>query len=86
MSDSLQSRGLYVARKAPLFVEISRQEYWSRLPFPSPRDLPHPGTEPASPALHTDSLPTEPPGEPQTMSIAAQIEQSPKPNLVHVGM
>ena len=25
---------------------FSRQEYWSRLPFPSPRDLPNPGIEP----------------------------------------
>ena len=29
---------------------FSRQ-YWSRLPFPSPRNLPNPGVEPASPAL-----------------------------------
>ena len=36
---------------------ISRQEYWSRLPFPSPGDLPHPGIKPASPALQADSLP-----------------------------
>ena len=31
-----------------------RQEYWSRLPFPTPRDLPDPGMQPmslASPAL-----------------------------------
>ena len=27
---------------------FSRQEYWSGLPFPSPGDLPDPGTEPAS--------------------------------------
>ena len=27
------------------------QEYWSGLPFPSPRDLPGPGIEPRSPAL-----------------------------------
>ena len=27
------------------------QEYWSGLPFPSPRDLPDPGTESGSPAL-----------------------------------
>ena len=26
----------------------SRQEYWSGLPFPSPGDLPNPGTEPVS--------------------------------------
>ena len=31
----------------------------------SPRDLPHPGIEPGSPALQADSLPTEPPGKPQ---------------------
>ena len=27
---------------------ISQQEYWSRLPFPSPRDLSDPGIEPTS--------------------------------------
>ena len=32
-------------------------------PFPSPGDLPHRGTEPGSPALQADSLPTEPPGK-----------------------
>jgi len=30
---------------------FSRQEYWSGLPFPSPRDLPNPGIKPGSPAL-----------------------------------
>ena len=30
-------------------MEFSRQEYWSGLPFPSPGDLPDPGTEPTSP-------------------------------------
>ena len=29
----------------------SRQEYWSRLPFPSPGDLPNPQIEPGSPTL-----------------------------------
>ena len=29
-----------VARQAPLSMEFSRQEYWSRLPFPPPGDLP----------------------------------------------
>ena len=37
-----------VACHAPLFMEFSRQEYWSRLPFPSPGDLPHPGIKLAS--------------------------------------
>ena len=38
---------------------LSRQEYWSGLPFPSPGDLPNPGIEPRSPALQAHSLPTE---------------------------
>ena len=56
-----------VARQAPLSMGFSRQEYWSGLPFPSPGDLPNPGiepTSPVSPALHANSLPTEPPGKP----------------------
>ena len=36
--------------------------YWSGLPFPSPEDLPDPGTEPRSPALQADALTSEPPG------------------------
>ena len=34
------------ARQAPLFLEFSRQEYWSGLPFPSPENLPDPGIRP----------------------------------------
>ena len=37
--------------QAPLSMGISRQEYWSGLPFPSPGDLPNPGTKPGFPAL-----------------------------------
>ena len=44
---------------------LSRQEYWSELPFPSPEDLPDPGLEPGSPALQGDSLPSELPGKAQ---------------------
>ena len=51
-----------VAHQAPLWLEFSRQEYWSRLLFPSPWDLPNPGIEPGSPALQVDSLTSEPPG------------------------
>ena len=43
---------------------FSRKEYWSGLPCPYPGDLPKPGMEPRSPALHADSLPAEPPGKP----------------------
>ena len=39
---------------------FSRQEYWSRLPFPSPGDLHNAGIEPGSPALQTDALPSDP--------------------------
>ena len=53
-----------VAYKALLSMEFSRQEYWSGLPFPSPGDLPHPGTEPRSTTLQADALPSEPPGKP----------------------
>ena len=35
-----------VACQAPLPMELSRQEYWSGLPFPSPGDLPDPGIKP----------------------------------------
>ena len=37
-----------VTHQAPLSMEFSRQEYWSGLPFPTPGDLPDPGSEPAS--------------------------------------
>ena len=40
-----------VAHQAPLSKEFFRQEYWSGLPFPPPRDLPDPRIEPASPVL-----------------------------------
>ena len=41
--------------------EFSRQEYWSRLPCPSPGHLPNPGIELSSPTLQVDSLPSKPP-------------------------
>ena len=43
--------------QSPLSMGFPRQEYWSGLPFPSPGDLPDPGIEPESPALHEDPLP-----------------------------
>ena len=44
-----------VACQAPLSMEVSRQEYRSGLPVPSPGGLPNPGTEPWSLALQADS-------------------------------
>ena len=55
-----------VACQAPLSIEFSWQEYWSGLSFPSPGDLPNPGTEPGSAALQAGSLPSELPGRPRS--------------------
>ena len=45
--------------------EISRQEYWRGLSFPSPGDLPHPRIKPTSLALADGLFTTEPPGKPK---------------------
>ena len=58
----------YVAHKAPLSLEFSRQDYWCGLPFPTPGDLPNPGIETASlasPALVGRFFTTLPPGKPK---------------------
>ena len=55
---------LTVAHQALLCTEFARQEHWSGLLFPSPGDLPNLGTEPGSPMLQADSLPSESPGKP----------------------
>ena len=57
-----------VACQAPLSMVFFRQEYWTGLPFPSPGDLPDPGTKPGSLCLlhwQVGSLPLVPPGKPQ---------------------
>ena len=57
MSDSVSP--WTVACQAPLSMGLFKQEYWSGLPCPPPRDLPDQGIEPmapASPALQADSL------------------------------
>ena len=66
---SLSRVGLFatpwtVAYQAPLSMRLSRQEYWSGSPFPSPGYLPDPGIEPGSPALESDTLTSEPQGKP----------------------
>ena len=52
--------------QAPLFMGFPRQEYWSGWSFPTPGDLPDPGTElasPASAALAGGFFTTEPLGK-----------------------
>ena len=58
-----------VAYRAPLSMGLSRQEYWSGLPVPSPGDLPNPGVKPGSPTLQADFLPSEPPGKPRQLAL-----------------
>ena len=50
--------------QVPLSLGFSRQKYWSRLPFPSPGDLPDPGIILCSSALQADLLASEPQGKP----------------------
>ena len=62
-----------VAYQAPLSMELSRQEYWRGLPFPSPEDLPDQGIEPGSPA-HVSCITgrffnTEPPEKPKLINL-----------------
>ena len=68
VSDSQQPHGLYVAHQAPLSMGFSRQEDWNGLPFPSPKGS-NPAIKPkppVAPELQADSLPSEPPGKPQS--------------------
>ena len=56
-----------VACQAPLSIGFPRQEYWSRLSFPTPGDLRDPGIEHVSltpPALAGRFFTTMPPGKP----------------------
>ena len=65
-----------VAYQPLLSIGFSRQAYWSGLPFPSPGDLPNPGIEPWSPALHTDALPLSHQGSPDTVLEADKSKRS----------
>ena len=63
-----------VVHQAPLSMEFPRQEYWSELPWPSPGDLPNPGTEPSFPAFAGGFFTTELPGKPMTLYTSAIIQ------------
>ena len=55
------------AHQAPMSMGFIRQEYWNRLPFPPPGDLPSPGTESvslASPAMADSFFTTVSPESP----------------------
>ena len=74
-----------VAYQAPLSTELSRQEYWSGLPFPSPGDLPDSGIEPHVLCLmhwQVSSLPLAPSGKPQISICLLKI----LPHLLFKGL
>ena len=48
-AQSLTLCELYWTQQTPPSMGFSRQEYWSRLSFPTPGDIPDPGMENASP-------------------------------------
>ena len=61
-------------------MELSRQEYWSGLPFPPPGYLPDPEIKPvplASPAMTGGLFTTESPGKP-SYSLQEKWVRSPK--------
>ena len=57
---------LWTVTHQALSMGFSRQDYWSGFPFPSPEDLPDPGIKPGYLSSQADSLPSEPPGKPQS--------------------
>jgi len=67
MSDSFATPRT-VTYHALLSMGFPRQEYWSGLPCPHPKDLPDTATEPMSLALQVDSLPLRHRGSPMTLS------------------
>ena len=52
------------AHQDPLSMGFPRKEYRSGMPFPSPGDLPNPGTEPLSPILAGGFFTAKSPGKP----------------------
>ena len=60
-----------IDHQVPLFMQLSRQEYWSVLLCPPPGDLCNPEIKPRSPTLQVDSLPAEPPGKPKNTGVGS---------------
>ena len=81
---------LTVVCQAPLPMEFSRQEFWSGVPLPTPRDLLDPGIKPTSlvsPALADRFFTTEPPGKPRfscvCVCVCVCVSQFLSPNSFH---
>ena len=63
-----------VAHQTDLSMGFSWQEYWSGLPFPSPRDPPRPEIESASPVWTGGFFTTEPPGKPHRVPALQKLQ------------
>jgi len=68
VSDSLRHHGIVYGILQARILE------W--VAFPSPGDLPSPGIKPRSPSLQADSLPAEPPGKPQVLTVVSTYKAS----------
>ena len=64
-----------VDHQVPLSMGFSRQEYWSRLLFPFPGDLPDPGIETASPSLVDGFFTTKLPGKLQVKNKTSILKR-----------
>jgi len=76
-----------VAHQAPLSLGFPRQEYHSRLPFPSPEDLPNLKIKPLSPALAGGFFITESPGKPLSWILTCwELLWNLSMNLIYDGL
>ena len=62
-----------VTPQTPLSMKLSRQEYWSGLPVPSPGDLSNLGMGLVSPESAARFLSAEPPGKPSDDGCSAHM-------------
>ena len=62
-----------LTHQAPLSMVIHQVKILEWVTCPPPVDLPKPGTEPSSPALEADSLPSDPPGKPKTTTRVGSL-------------
>ena len=72
-----------VACQGPLSMGFFRQEYWSGLPLPPPRDLPDPGIKRTSPTLQVGSLPLSHQGSPCMCLEKFSCNSSEKYSVTH---
>ena len=72
LSQSVSRLRLFVTPcTATCQAPLSRQEYWSGLPWPPSGDCPNPGIKPRSSALQADSLRSEPARKPKSTGVGS---------------